>query len=830
MPDKESVQSMPAIDNYYNFNEVLKKWFERLMQHPASLIIAISRKAPRLIAVCRQKYPELWDDNKIVISEIAMPFIDFEQTYSDCILVDEAIYHGTTFEKNLQLVKALLDSHGQVCGLPIVVTQDALTAPIIVESLVEGWAHIDDDNCNFFIDTVISDFYALGIPYDIEYPLFYIKFDSEKSVGWLDSIICDVFRDFCLQNGLPFEDNFYKGKNFQRETANLYEFYTLLTDYLYDDRIDDLATPDFSKIRVFRNPSLICIASMSPYTINKEDICENSSLFGGNLRIVWNKMYKQCSKISSKDGNVAYQKNKSLVVLANYLLSFNHFLKIKSQLQSLFSEKLRQDIKLQVDLQDLELLFGYQEASSIKQLLELIEYSSSPLATSLVQGTIYQNLIPQKYQDTFMTQLMLDNMCDKDSVAAIMSNVFCNLHWTVEINSRQSPREKYDRLQFGLSMQSIQQICQDLYPIDSSSVNVNKALDARIDRGSVVPDYVYIEDAYDCYWRRLFRSGENEDVDRDQMLRICMNSLDMYFRKSKSQSIDYYELLLLLVLLSKYEEIFYKSKLAFNRLFANNIEVELYDNDYQILARPNGELEYDLLARLVDYHLIQKNQYDDWELIESPYAVKLLNHLPLADRDKKKMQRIVDFVDSMHRKVNGETTREILNYACFSNTEILDESITRFINMVIGYIEGHSNDAFSEIEEYFVDLYLAIPDVQLVVNDNLFASSEVGTWLRTKIHDEEIIEKVTQKCNKLFAAFYLLNVWVKSEQSELSQYYDKRMFDGINDNQSLFASDISACQAFRRLKETFGDSIKIKRKEDRNQLRDDLCLLLTKLN
>lgn len=146
-------------------NAQMEKWYSRLMAHD-SVIVAIARKAPRLFCYCKLKFPHLYNPNVVAVSDIAVPFIKWENTKKHCLVIDEAIYHGTTFGKVLRVVKnAVNDKDVDVRGLPWVVTQDALGNPDIVDSLVDGWNLIGNDNCNFFIDTVISKFFELGKPY-----------------------------------------------------------------------------------------------------------------------------------------------------------------------------------------------------------------------------------------------------------------------------------------------------------------------------------------------------------------------------------------------------------------------------------------------------------------------------------------------------------------------------------------------------------------------------------------------------------------------------------------------------------------------------------------
>lgn len=271
-------------------NAQLEKWYGRLMAQDG-VIVAIARKAPRLLGYCKLKFPHLYNPNVVVISDIAVPFIKWENIKSDCLVIDEAIYHGTTFGKVLRVVKNAVKGKGiDVRGLPWVVTQDALGNPDIVDSLVEGWNLIGNDNCNFFIDTVISKFFELGKPYDIEYPLFYVslpegKYDKTEIDGVIEKVLDMLAADEAGR--FHTQPIYFKNTNYRREDQRTYSAFTYCTDYVYQDSYDG-AKPDFSKLRIFHDDRTICIASMAPYAINEHTLAYDQSLFCGALRQVWN--------------------------------------------------------------------------------------------------------------------------------------------------------------------------------------------------------------------------------------------------------------------------------------------------------------------------------------------------------------------------------------------------------------------------------------------------------------------------------------------------------------------------------------------------------------
>lgn len=766
-------------------NTKLKSWYRTLMAQDA-IIIAIARKAPRLLSYCELKFPDLYNPNVKVISDIAIPFVDWGKTDKKCIVVDEAIYHGTTFEKVLEVAKrSIKDDNSDISGLPLVITQDALSAPNIVDSLKEGWSLIDTDKCNFFIDSIITKFFDLGKPYDIEYPLFYINLPKEKyTKDKIDKNIEFVLMQLAVYDEEKYKTRpvFFKNTNYRREDGQVFSAYTLCTDYVYRNSHDAIM-PDFSKLRIFHTNNSVCIASMAPHTINSRVLEPNNSLFNGILDDIWNLLLESSTNIDIKDKIVRHQLNKSLVILANYLLSVNHFMHFKRKLERLFAAAFGFDVELYLKSEDIQWLVGTEMADKIQKMLSTINEFEA-IYTPFTNSDTVDSVIPASYKKDFLMQLTLDNMFDNKTVGSIISNVFCDLHWMVEVKSRRQSRDTYNRLEFGESLSSISDLCASLLTEGYSIQNVHKNIDMRIDRGSMVPDYVYVNDAFNSYWKRMFRSGENEDLTRDQHFRICVNVLNLYLSKIKSTSISADELKLLFALLAKIENIFNKGTNAYNSVFATQMKVVFEKGEYKILVWENDE-GTDLLEKLERYHVISETEKYNYDVTSSVFANLLSNGLPLSEKQRNKILRIVDFVVYAHRNIDEAIISELKNYACFSEDSV-DKSFCIWKSNVEKFIEDDIKISFNSLNEAFADLYLSVPEPQLEVSDNLFASSEVGTWMKEQITSDNIHRFSQTMVDKLHATFYIVNLWNKYNGASPSTYYNPSMFDSFRTLVSCF--------------------------------------------
>lgn len=766
-------------NNFEVLNTKLESWYGKLMAQDA-IIIAIARKAPRLLSYCKLKFPDLYNPTVKVISDIAIPFVNWREIDKRCVVIDEAIYHGTTFEKVLDvLTKVINDENTEVKGMPLVITQDALNAPKILESLVEGWNLIDSDKCNFFIDTIISKFFDLGKPYDIEYPLFYLSLSKNKySKEELDESIETVLKLMAADDEEKSSKKpiFFKNKNYRREDGQTFSAFTYCTDYIYDE-YQEAIKPDFSKLRIFHTDDSICIASMAPHTINIKNLETSNNMFIGKMGEVWNLILNTAKDINGKeDKNVEHQTQKSLVIFANYLLSANHFIRFKRKLERLFAAVLGYDVDFYLKTEDIQLLAGTENAEYVRDLLMALK-SFEDIYTPFKESNTIDSLIPLMYKKDFLMQLTLDNMFDKKTVGSIISNVFSDLHWMVEVKSRRQPRSAYDRLEFGESLSSIGELCTGLLPEQSTARNIHKNIDMRIDRGSMVPDYVCVNDAFNTYWKRMFRSGENEDLTRDQHFRICINILSLYLSKINSTSISSDELKLLFALLTKDENIFSKKDSEYNCIFASKMNVAYKDGDYRVQVLQNEEIT-DLLEKLENYHIISETANCRFDMAQSSYANLLSNGLPLSDKQDYRILRIVDFVAYAHKNIDEAIISELKNYACFSDNAI-EKAFDEWKTKIISFLKEEDYENFMEISDAFADLYVSVPEPQLEIGDNLFASSEVGTWMKGKVASEEIHHFSQAMIDKLHAAFYILNLWNKYKGESPSAYYNANMFDGF---------------------------------------------------
>lgn len=770
--------------DYAWLNEMLMVWGRKLLTSGA-LCVAISRKAPRIMEWCVEHLMQEGVEAKSIVTEIALPFVDFDEE-KKVLVVDEAIYHGTTFEKVLQMVMALQGHEEQVLGMPFVVTDEALESDAIVKSLFDRVLVLTQDDTNFLIDAIISKFNELGKPYDIEYPLFYINIDERLSSSVIDDQLCKCFKDF--------EDEFYMTSSYQLETHKSFHHFTLLTDFVYE-QLDGCFKPDFSKIRFFYKTGRLCVASMSPFVINEEDISFDSPLFQEDLLEAWHFVYKNILN-DADDENVNYQREKSLVVLANYLLSFEHFLKLKSLLIKYIGFVFGESLNWHLSLFDLQLLVGYKLASELKGMLEKILenpadrlelYNFTPLSCHVLDC-----FIPKQYEQQYRLQVSLDNMLAEKNVTNMMSNQFSNMHWLVELKSRDMARGKYGRLRFGESLHSMvvefKKMVASKYNV---SQEVHKGLDFRIDQGSVVPNYIRQKTTFDTYWQRLFRCGENEDLLKDRYFRVFVNLVSEYANLCGGRELMDVELSLLVALLVNTEGIVENQVGGINRYFAAPTISVFEKKGWSYRININENESYDIIDRANKFGLIDHNNDLFYTLVYSDYTEALKGNLGVADSDELFLKQIAGFVHNYNNDVElllSTDIKELSNYVSFDEKSFC-LAFQDWLTKVSRMINEDDLTSIESLEKEWVNFYVNLPDPMWQKDFTDIEFCKINNWISKKIKRIQECHIVVNLIYRLHGAFYVLNLYLKYARGVISDNYDDFMLHDFKNYISETAPD-----------------------------------------
>ena len=85
---------------------------------------------------------------------------------------------------------------------------------------------------------------------------------------------------------------------------------------------------DFAKLRINFKGNRVSITVMSPYVIPAANLQTPDSIFTGELEMIWQTIWRSAHMSQTDNAEINYQREKSLVVMANYLLSYNNTSKL----------------------------------------------------------------------------------------------------------------------------------------------------------------------------------------------------------------------------------------------------------------------------------------------------------------------------------------------------------------------------------------------------------------------------------------------------------------------------------------------------------------------
>lgn len=772
--DNESCIKYNFKKDYSVLEDLLMEWYNSIDSR--ALCLAISRKAPRLLEWCSQNFKKFEDNNFCVITELAIPFVDITELGRSCVIVDEAIYHGTTFRKVTSIAESICcKSSFPIKAMPVVVTEEALLSKEI-RSHIQNTTVINQTDCPFFINTIISKFLTLGKPYDIEFPLFYVKFDHSITTQQIKDLLKELSNIESNKKKLNKEKDccFYETRTLSREKDKYYSSFSYLTEYLYKGRLGR-NKPEFSKLRFFYKDDVLCIASMSPYILSSDDLIETNGMLLGDLQKIWKKIYHSIRFSNIDNEEYLYQVKKSLVVMTNYLLSFANFISIKDSLeQTIFklglkaSSSYRQlkENMFYLDIKDLTCLVGREVAEMtlpyLKRFLTPTSQMEQIIIPSPIFGDIQYNLIPLDYRNAYETQQSCDNLRSSNySTSAMVSSMFSAMHSQIELPSRVR-RSTFDRLRFGETYRSIMNRLS-LYSEDKLKLYqlVHECLDKRIDAGSVVPNYIRRDASFGGhYWLRMFRSGENEDFNKDMILREIIAIIKLFLRHNNGTILHRYDFEFLIALLG-YDQ----RNETFNN-FCKLLGCELriiFDHDlymYKSCIRLEDGKMKSLIEYAKDYQIIDEDEQHFLKLSDDSFVRTLSDGNIWTTNEEFLVDSYVSFIHHFSIKnAYPLFVRETLNYIFYKELDFEGDFQKWIIQLKEEINTGHYIN-LEEKEKEFKVLYERIPEpfLKLNIGEN-YKNTQTGIAIRKSIdinRKKVLNQSILEKMN---LSYYILNLW-----------------------------------------------------------------------
>lgn len=531
---------MPEIRTHKGLNIRLQEWFNSLNNNDEkTLIVAIARKSPRLYEYCQMMWGDKFSSHCLfIVSEHALPFLfqhDFAEKYHKVILVDEAIYNGTTFERIHSLLLTGFHLVGDKSEADLECLPAVVSSSFRNPKFKKGAYEIKEDEIPFYIDNIIMKFQTLGKPYDIEFPLVYIdtNFSLEQNLDLALKIAQGLVEEYGSDKSYSYKvshRNINESDDGISGWSSTSANYSVVLDPLIN-KSSDIMHPEFWKIRIYAKESRLCIVCFAPYVIPLdylERLERQPDLFfqgAAGMGRIWTDLYT--SVVFGRDATLEpddrreeyiYHCRRTLVITANYLFSFLHLTKTIPNITDILKENgvNMSESRWRMEEQDLAYLFGPDLAARIcPELMELIHSKEEP--ANLIQPKIsHYSLMPDLFTEDFNRQNSLDFVKCR-TISELMSCNFSNQRRLIERPSR-NVYMSLDRLRYGESFTALHNKFMPFYVQDADRRKaLHQALDKRIDEGSIVPNYVLDRSQQSNPFVRMFRSGENEDRLRDQL-------------------------------------------------------------------------------------------------------------------------------------------------------------------------------------------------------------------------------------------------------------------------------------------------------------------------
>ena len=503
------------------------------------LILSVSRKGPKLL---ERLFGRKEARHLNTITEVALPFcikrLANKKKEWKVKVIDDAVYYGTTVEGIIHELEAFETLFNIECKKEL---YTAIRAKESHESFKENLKEVrihsynDDNNIelrsgygHYFISHLEKDLAETGNTLEIEFPI--VEYYADHTIDQ-----ADLFSSFIETYG---KDRCYTVEHHGLQSLSII--------------LDEKDGQSFNKIRIFVKDATVRLVCMSPWVI-PNDILVLVSLFRESpFRGVW--LYLMDAYIEPALGKrntnayafmlVERSIRKSLVIMANYMLSCEQLIIEKSKLQQAFNHA---EINLTykgISTSDLFYLLGDIDLCSKlidrfnnlwydgfdDKIWSLVEPYYNPPSAKIDYQVFELKDFPEAKELDIFENRNGDMLGHSMNVEEALSALFYNQTSLIEKWSRHSEQYDFGRLRFGYTFDSLKKDLHRTGILDgktNSQKKVHQWIDRRIDQACIVPQYIV--DHKTNVWCRVFRPGENEDALLSHLTRYVLavfNSMD----------------------------------------------------------------------------------------------------------------------------------------------------------------------------------------------------------------------------------------------------------------------------------------------------------------
>lgn len=695
------------------------------------IVVAIARKGPHFESIISDALREKGLSADFV-SDIAVPFVDFAR-YDEVVILDDAVYYGTTFRKVSLLVKTAIERCGRtfadcdLIGWPLVVI-DSKSGVLHPESFVDGqlrmlkdeMTYLPQANMPFYVNTVIDFIQAQYVPYDVEVPVFRFHATAAEKPD-------DFVQRVCLSLSKAFGVNVssYVTRRYNRMEGKEMMMHVVLLDELFVQ--GDGLRPDISKLKLIFDTDSdgyvteVTVAAYCINTINSDFLADGKDMFPENVtENIWTRITAPSTRRNpgSSDDLSEYfvHYEKSLATIANWLYSTFMAKRLLGVAGIYHDTAFTHGVT-----QGLRTLCGIVDRARAEQLAEVLAKTDFDVfvrryAVSAHEPYAYY---PKAYRKDFEnewfdeTHRTYRNRTLKEKLS--MSIEFGAMHRNIEMSSRRLSSDVFQRLMFG---ESIDSLCERYrFALDEWSdkksvrVNVNRELDLRVEAGSIVPVYALQSGAYSSrHWVRLFRPGENDDMVRDQFARNFIFIVCTLMRLTKVYSFNGSNFVNRLVILNanieRLESDVRPSLFGFEMRHYWNKDT----NGLGLQIRIAPDLEEDLMVFALDCGVLQQLDDNNFKLCDSAFVRLLMDGNLFDDGQEALIRNINDGIVFLERQLFGPLVpaQQIAPWFVWNREEAISDAREIVTVLTTDRFTDISRQ-FAELQGLFCKLYSMVP-------------------------------------------------------------------------------------------------------------------------
>ncbi len=482
------------------------------------LLVVLSRKGPMLFEYIQDRISEIVKEkNKVlVVTEIALPFISkvFKENRR-VLIVDDALYYGTTAKsvaKEIIEFKNFFNHDKNKIDALTIIKSSNLVKDISKYINIKTKTEVSISKSHYFIEKLVDNFHSLNKQFEVEFPIIEYKVKDISKLKF-DSLIDEFTKKFN-------NDIVYKVKDSinivctSKSNSSLFRKFRILLDL---------------------NNQILRVMPISteviPSNLNYYDMMFDTN--DERLKTLWCQIFEHIRLNKTSLDLIRNRQERSLIVLANYIMSLNFYLEYRNRIEDVLLNSLNIQNKGELSKLDLRYIVGDDEL--VELLSDYFTYIRDNEVLSPKLNIIEKvNSVPYQVfenKETKFSAQDIDNMEYKNALMLknctnlyeMLSVLFFNQDYILEKRSRNEYNPTADRLKFGYTFDALIEIVKQ-YIIEANDKNIIKKIhrwvDERIDKSSIVPQYI-IDDKLNS-WMRVFRPGENEDIQLSHLTRFVL--------------------------------------------------------------------------------------------------------------------------------------------------------------------------------------------------------------------------------------------------------------------------------------------------------------------